>query len=204
MFLHLTFWMGLFYFEFCFVFAQFCLEIQQDRRRQGISPVTGRTLRFCHLIIWLLFMLCVGFFFFFSSLWQPFLTNCPHCLPLMTSFPIKNLKYHLPLQDALWGKRWLREICLRSSDPHTILSGRGGVKMSYVTFLTPVYLIKSFCCFELSREKNQKIKRRPCGQARTWLQLLFFFLFFLLDCALKCSRAGSSVHPLWGHEMNRW
>lgn len=31
----------------------FCLEIQQDRRRQGISPVTGRTWRLCHLIIWL-------------------------------------------------------------------------------------------------------------------------------------------------------
>lgn len=97
-----------------------------------------------------------------------------------------------------------RERCLRSSDPHTILSGRGGVKISYMTFLTPACLIKSFCCSELSRERNQKIKRRPCGQARTWVQLPFFFLFFLLDYALKCSRAGSSVHPLWGHEMNRW
>lgn len=36
---------GLFHFEFCCV-CPVCLEIQQVRRRQGISPVTGGLLGF--------------------------------------------------------------------------------------------------------------------------------------------------------------
>ena len=48
--LHLTFWRGRFHFEPGCV-CPVCLEIQQVRGRQGISPVTGRAFRFCHLTI---------------------------------------------------------------------------------------------------------------------------------------------------------
>lgn len=76
-----------------------------------------------------------------------------------------------------------------------------GAEVSCGVLLTPVNLIKSLGSFELSQQRNQKIKKQLCGWASTWVQEGFFFLFFLLEFALQCSQAGGSV-TLWGHELN--
>lgn len=119
--------------------------------------------------------------FFLSLL---FVTAIPDKLPALFSSDdiLYNKKFKIAslLLGCLVREKVIkRKIRLQSSNPGTIFSGRGGVKMSCMPFLTPVYLIKSFGCFELSWQRNQKIKRKLCEQARIWVQWLFSFYWVM-------------------------